>query len=104
MKPVSLIERAIRNSSQRGELVRDPFGGSGSTLMACEKTGRRAAMVELQPKFVDVIVRRWQDYTHATAQLETDGRSFEAVSEERLLLSRAKGGGDDAGTALSIRQ
>jgi DNA modification methylase len=84
MKPVSLIERAIRNSSRRGDLVLDPFGGSGSTLIACEKTGRRAGIVELKPKYVDVIIRRWEAYTGREAQLESDGRSFAAVAKERL--------------------
>ena len=84
MKPVSLIERAIRNSSRRGDLVLDPFGGSGSTLIACEKTGRRAALVELEPKYVDVIIRRWEAYTGREAQLESDGRSFAVIAKERL--------------------
>jgi DNA modification methylase len=84
MKPVSLIERAIRNSSRRGDLVLDPFGGSGSTLIACEKSGRRAALVELEPKYVDVIVRRWEAYTGREAQLESDGRSFAVIAKERL--------------------
>ena len=87
MKPVSLIERAIRNSSQRGDLVLDQFGGSGSTLITCEKTGRRAAIVELEPKYVDVIIRRWEAYTHLEAHLENDGRSFAEVSQERLQLA-----------------
>jgi DNA modification methylase len=76
MKPVSLIERGIRNSSQRGDLVLDLFGGAGSTLIACEKSGRRAAVVELEPKYVDVIVRRWEGYAHQEARLENDGRSL----------------------------
>jgi DNA modification methylase len=84
MKPVSLIERAIRNSSRRGDLVLDPFGGSGSTLIACEKAGRRAAVVELEPKYVDVIIRRWEAYTHREAQLENGGGNFAAVAQERL--------------------
>jgi DNA modification methylase len=84
MKPVSLIERAIRNSSRRGDLVLDPFGGSGSTLIACEKTGRKAALVELEPKYVDVIIRRWEAYTGREAQLDSDGRSFVAIAKERL--------------------
>jgi DNA modification methylase len=84
MKPVSLIERAIRNSSQRGDVVLDPFGGSGSTLIACEKTGRRAALVELEPTYVDVTVRRWEAYTHREACLEKDGRTFAALALERF--------------------
>ena len=57
MKPVALIERAIRNSSKRRDIVLDPFGGSGSTLIAAEKTGRQARLVELDPKYVDTIDR-----------------------------------------------
>ena len=87
MKPVSLIERAIRNSSRRGDLVLDPFGGSGSTLIACEKTGRKAALVELEPKYVDVIIRRWEVYTGREAQLDSDGRSFGAIGTDRLQLT-----------------
>ena len=82
-KPVSLIERAIRNSSRRGDLVLDMFGGSGSTLIACEKTGRRAAVVEIEPKYVDVTIRRWEAYTGREAQLENDGRTLTAVAQER---------------------
>ena len=63
MKPVELVERAIRNSSKTRDLVLDPFGGSGSTLIACEKAGRRARLIELDPKYVDVIVKRWEEYT-----------------------------------------
>jgi DNA modification methylase len=85
MKPVSLIERAIRNSSRRGDTILDPFGGSGSTLIACEKTGRQARLVELEPRYVDVIVQRWEAYTGQEAQLESDERTFAAVAQERLL-------------------
>ena len=63
MKPVELVERAIRNSSKSRDVVLDLFGGSGTTLIACEKTGRQARLVELDPKFVDVIVKRWEEYT-----------------------------------------
>jgi len=67
MKPVELVERAIRNSSRPGDVVLDPFGGSGTTLIAAEKSGRRARLIELDPKYVDVIVRRWEDFTGQTA-------------------------------------
>ena len=77
MKPVSLVERAIRNSSRKGDLVFDPFGGSGTTLIAAEKTGRHASLIELDPKYVDVIVRRWQEFTGETAVLESSGQSFD---------------------------
>ena len=63
MKPVELVERAVRNSSKTRDLVLDPFGGSGSTLIACEKSGRRARLIELDPKYVDVIVKRWEAFT-----------------------------------------
>jgi DNA modification methylase len=83
MKPVALVERALRNSSRRGDLILDPFGGSGSTLIACEKTSRRAALIELDPMYVDVIIRRWELYTRREAQLEDDGRNFSAIAAER---------------------
>jgi len=83
MKPVALVERAIGNSSHSGAIVLDPFGGSGSTLIACVKTGRQARLMELDPRYVDVAVRRWQDFTGSEAVLEGDGRSFAAVAEER---------------------
>jgi DNA modification methylase len=69
MKPVELVERAVRNSSKTKDLVLDPFGGSGSTLIACEKAGRRARLIELDPKYVDVIVKRWEEYTGQKAQM-----------------------------------
>lgn len=76
MKPVELVERAVKNSSKSRDLVLDPFGGSGSTLIACEKTGRRARLIELDPKYVDVIVRRWQDWTGKTAVHAVTGMAF----------------------------
>jgi DNA modification methylase len=87
MKPVSLMERAIRNSSRRGDTVLDPFGGVGSTLLACEKTGRAARMIELEPRYVDAIVQRWEAYTGQEAHRESDGRSFALVAEDRTLLA-----------------
>lgn len=73
MKPVDLVERAIRNSSRPGDVVLDPFGGSGTTLIAAEKSGRVARLIELDPKYADVIVRRWQDWTGQQATREADG-------------------------------
>jgi DNA modification methylase len=80
MKPVALIEQAIWNSSRRGDVVLDPFAGSGSTLIACEKAGRVARVIELAPVYCDVIVRRWQQFSGKEAVLEPDGLSFEQVS------------------------
>jgi len=79
MKPVELVERAIRNSSKTRDLVLDTFGGSGSTLIACEKAGRRARLIELDPKYVDVIVRRWQEWSGHEAYRQSDGVSFNAL-------------------------
>lgn len=78
-KPVALVERAVGNSSKSGDAVLDLFGGSGSTLIACEKTGRHARLMELDPRYCDVIVRRWQEYTGKQATLESDGRTFAEV-------------------------
>jgi len=89
MKPVSLVERAIRNSSKTRDLVLDPFGGSGSTLIACEKAGRQARLVELDPGYCDVIVRRWQDYAGRAATLEGDGGTFNDLVETRTALSES---------------
>jgi len=77
MKPVELVERAIRNSSRPGDVVLDPFGGSGTTLIAAEKSGRQARLIELDPKYVDVIVRRWQEYAGAQAMREADRVKFD---------------------------
>lgn len=87
-KPVELIERAINNSSQRGDAVLDPFGGSGSTVIACEKTGRRARLIELAPNYVDTAVIRWQDFTGRVAVLEGDGRTFPEIAEARVAVNR----------------
>jgi DNA modification methylase len=83
MKPVELIERAVLNSSRRGETVLDPFAGSGSTLIACEKTGRRARLMEIEPCYCDVIIRRWEEFTGQEAILEASGATFAKTSAER---------------------
>ena len=84
MKPVALVERAIRNSSKSRDIVLDPFGGSGSTLIACEKAGRHARPVELDPKYVDTIILRWQEFAAAGAAiLEGGGRSYDDIAAGR---------------------
>ena len=77
MKPVELVERAIRNSSRPGNVVLNPFDGSGTTLIAAEKSGRSARLIELDPKYVDVIVRRWENWTGKQAIREVDGMIFD---------------------------
>ena len=69
MKPVELVERAINNSSKTRDIVLDCFGGSGTTLIACEKLNRQCRMIELDPKYADVIVRRWEEFTGKKAEL-----------------------------------
>jgi DNA modification methylase len=83
MKPVALVERAVRNSSKSRDLVLDLFGGSGSTLIACEKTGRQARLLELDPKYCDVIVQRWQAFSGGAPVLDGDGRSYDDIAAER---------------------
>ena len=85
-KPVELIERAIRNSSRRKGAVLDVFGGSGTTLIACQKTGQRARVMEINPAYVDVAVMRWQEFTGRDAASE-DGRTFAEMSQMRTVLS-----------------
>lgn len=74
MKPVELVARAIRNSTKPGALVLDPFGGSGTTLIACEQEGRVARLMEIDPKYCDVIVERWQNFSGQKAQRPVDAR------------------------------
>jgi site-specific DNA-methyltransferase (adenine-specific) len=76
MKPTELFAYQIGNSSKVGGVVLDSFGGSGTTVIACEQTGRNAVVMELDPKYVDVIVKRWQDFTGKVATLEFDGSPF----------------------------
>ncbi len=83
-KPVELIERAVLNSSKSGDIVADLFGGSGTTLIACERRNRKARLMEIDPKYADCIVRRYQEYTGKQAVLDGDGRTFEQVKAERL--------------------
>jgi DNA modification methylase len=82
-KPIELVERALVNSSKVGDIVADLFGGSGSTLIACERRGRKARLMEIDPKYMDCIIRRWQEYTGKEATLDGDGRTFDAIAEER---------------------
>jgi len=82
-KPVELIERALLNSSKAGDIVADLFAGSGSTLIGCERRRRKARLMEIDPKYADCIVRRYQEYTGKQATLEADGRTFDEIALER---------------------
>ena len=82
-KPLTLCSRAIKTSSGETEIVLDLFGGNGSTLIAREKLNRKCYMMELEPKYCDVIIRRWQKLIDQQAILESSGKSFEEISSER---------------------
>lgn len=81
-KPVALAEEALDKTTKPGWLILDLFGGSGSTLIACEKTGRHARLMELDPKYCDVIIRRWQDFTGQKAILESSGETFDELNHD----------------------
>ena len=72
MKPVALFDYQIKNSTKSGDVVLDLFGGSGTTIMACEQDGRNACVMEFDPKYVDVIIKRWEDFTGKKAELIED--------------------------------
>jgi len=79
-KPIALMERAMRHASKPKDLIADLFGGSGSTLIACEKTNRKCFMMELSPNYCDVIIKRWQKFSGKNATLEISGKSFDEVA------------------------
>jgi len=83
VKPVALIADAIRDCSRRGEIILDGFGGSGSTLIAAQKTGRLARVIEYDPLYCDTIVRRWEAYSGKEARLADCERTFEDVDAAR---------------------
>jgi DNA modification methylase len=87
MKPVALVERAIRNSSKSRDIVLDLFAGSGSTLIACAKAGRQARLVELDPKYCDVIAHRWQEWSGESVTMEGNRQSFEQVAAGRAAMA-----------------
>jgi site-specific DNA-methyltransferase (adenine-specific) len=83
MKPVALFAYQMLNNTKGGDVVLDSFGGSGTTLIAAEEHGRYARLMELDPKYCDVIVKRWQDFTGHKATLESTGQTFEDVASNR---------------------
>ena len=82
-KPIECMKRPIENNSSPGQAVYEPFSGSGTTIIAGEMTGRCVYAIELNPAYVDVAVKRWQDFTGQTATLEGDGRTFDELKAER---------------------
>src|SRR5215472_5568583 len=83
VKPVALVAKAIKDCSRRGEIVLDPFGGSGTTLIAAEKTGRLARLIEFDPAYCDTILRRYERVTGKQATCAASGMSFEEIAQER---------------------
>jgi DNA modification methylase len=82
-KPVECMKRPIENNSSPGQAVYEPFSGSGTTIIAAEMTGRSCHAIELNPAYVDVAVKRWQDFTGQQATLEADGRAFDVMAASR---------------------
>ena len=89
VKSVALIADAIRDCSRRGEVVLDCFGGSGTTMIAAEKTGRVARLIEFDPLYCDTIVRRWEQLTGKRATLAATGQTFEEIAELQADLPEA---------------
>lgn len=83
MKPVALFEYQMLNNTKGGDIVLDSFGGSGTTMIAAEKNGRYARLMELGPNYCDVIVKRWQEFTGKAAMLEDGGQTFNEIKELR---------------------
>ena len=84
VKPVALVSDAIKDCSRRGEIILDPFAGSGTTIIAAEKSGRHARGIEIDPAYVDVCLRRWQKFTRSTARQAVTGFSFDETADERF--------------------
>jgi DNA modification methylase len=84
VKPVALVADAMRDCSRRGDIVLDPFIGSGTTILAAERVGRRAYGLEIDPLYVDATVRRWQAFTKHDAILKATGATFDEVADARF--------------------
>jgi hypothetical protein len=94
VKPLALIADLIRDCSKRHGIILDPFGGSGTTMLAAERTGRVARLIELDPLYVDVAVRRWEVFSGTAARHAGSGRSFEEIAEERSVAGGSQVKGD----------
>jgi DNA modification methylase len=91
VKPVALVVDALRDCSKRGDIVLDPFGGSGTTMIAAERTGRRARLIEIDPLYCDLIVQRWQKYSGKTARLAGTNETFDEVRNRRAATASTRG-------------
>lgn len=90
MKPVELLERALANSTRRGDIVIDFFGGSGSTMIACERMGRKSRLIEIEPIYCDVILKRWANHTKRQPILASSGSTFLQIERERLVIEKER--------------
>ena len=106
VKPVALVADAIRDCSKRRQIVLDPFAGSGTTLIAAEKTGRRAYALELDPLYCDTIIRRWQAFTGKRARHADTVLYFEEVEEIRMAEAAVAKtpSPDDDGTSAAVNR
>ena len=93
VKPVALVADAMRDCTRRRDIVLDTFSGSGTTIMAAERVGRRAYAMEIEPRYVDVAIRRWQAFTGKDAVDSESGRTFDQLEAER---ARAADENDEA--------
>ncbi len=91
VKPVAMVVDAIKDCSRRSGIILDPFGGSGTTLIAAERTGRLARLIELDPFYVDLIVRRWQAFTGEMAVHGLSGQLFDDIGRARLAKGKCDG-------------
>jgi DNA modification methylase len=89
VKPVALVADAMRDCSRRGDIVLDLFGGSGTTILAAERVGRRAYTLEIEPRFVDVTIKRWQTFSRKDAICTHSGLSFDEIASTRVMASAA---------------
>jgi len=85
MKPIALVADALRDCSKRGDIVLDPFGGSGTTMIAAERTGRTARLIEIDPLYCDVIIHRWQTLSGKTAVLSESNETWDEVAAQHRL-------------------
>lgn len=90
VKPVAMVADAIRDCSHCGDIILDPFMGSGTTILAAERVGRRGYGIEIDPLYVDVAIRRWQAYTKKDAVLETTGQTFDQVAKDGRRIKRGR--------------
>lgn len=82
MKPVELFEYQLLNNTKGSDLILDSFGGSGTTMIAAEKNNRYSRLMELDPKYCDVIIKRWQDFTGKEAVLESNGKTYSNLKDQ----------------------